>query len=63
MKAAVVALIAAGSAFAGAAIGGLALGIWVDHLARTGFYAVIGLFLGMGAGAYAAFRLFVQSSA
>ncbi|HEV2261397.1 MAG TPA: AtpZ/AtpI family protein [Candidatus Rubrimentiphilum sp.] len=62
MKAAV-ALIAAGSAFAGAAIGGLVLGIWFDHVARTGFYAVVGLFVGMAAGAYAAFRLFVQSSA
>lgn len=57
------ALIAAGSAFAGSAVLGLLLGIWLDQLRRTEFLAVAGLFAGVLVGAYAAYRLLLQSNA
>jgi hypothetical protein len=57
------AVIAAGSAFAGSAVGGLLLGVWLDHVRRTDYLAVIGLFAGIVAGGYAAFRLLLQSNA
>jgi hypothetical protein len=57
------AIIAAGSAFAGAGVGGLLIGIWLDHAQRTDYYAVIGLFAGILVGGYAAFRLLFQTAA
>ena len=57
------AVIAAGSAFAGSAVAGLLAGIWLDHVRRTEFLAVAGLFAGAIVGAYAAYRLLVQSNA
>jgi len=57
------AIIAAGSAFAGAGLGGLLIGIWLDHAHRTEYYAVIGLFAGIVAGGYAAFRLLFAAAA
>ena len=57
------AIVAAGSAFAGAGIGGLLIGIWLDHALRTQYYAVAGLFAGILVGGYAAFRLLLQTTA
>jgi len=57
------AVIAAGSAFAGSAVAGLLLGVWFDHARRTEYFAVAGLFAGAMAGAYAAYRLLLQSNA
>jgi len=56
-------IIAAGSAFAGAGIAGLLIGIWLDHAQRTQYYAVGGLFAGIVLGGYAAFRLLLQTNA
>lgn len=55
-------IIAAGSAFAGGGIGGLLAGIWLDHAQRTQYYAVIGLFVGIALGGYAAFRVLLQQT-
>jgi len=55
-------LVAAGSAFAGCGIGGLLLGIWLDHWQRTQYYAVVGLFAGIAIGGYAAFRMLLQQT-
>jgi len=57
------AIIAAGSAFAGAGVGGLLIGGWLDHAQHTEYYAVIGLFAGILVGGYAAFRLLFQAAA
>lgn len=57
------AVIAAGSAFAGAGVTGLLIGIWVDHARHTEYYAVAGLFAGIIVGGYAAYRLLLQSNA
>lgn len=57
------AIVAAGSAFAGAGVGGLLIGIWLDHALRTQYYAVVGLFAGILLGGYAAFRLLLQTTA
>ncbi len=57
------AIVAAGSTFAGAGVGGLLIGIWLDHVQRTQFYTVIGLFAGILVGGYAAFRLLLQANA
>jgi hypothetical protein len=54
--------IAAGSAFAGAAVGGLLIGIALDHARHTEYLAVAGLFAGIALGGYAAFRLLVQTN-
>lgn len=56
-------IVAAGSAFAAAGVGGLVIGIWLDHVQRTQYYAVAGLFAGIVLGGYAAFRMLVQSNA
>lgn len=56
------AVIAAGSAFAGSAVGGLLLGIWLDRMRHSEYLAVAGLFAGAIAGAYAAYRLLLQST-
>lgn len=55
-------IIAAGSAFAGAGVAGLLIGIWLDHVQRTQYYAVVGLFAGIVLGGYAAFRMLVQTN-
>jgi hypothetical protein len=55
-------IIAAGSAFAGAGIAGLLIGIWFDHVRHTEYLAVAGLFAGVVLGGYAAFRLLVQTN-
>lgn len=57
------ALVAAGSAFAGAGVAGLLIGIWLDHARRTEYFAVVGLFAGVLVGAYAALRLLLQANA
>lgn len=56
-------VIAAGSAFAGAGVAGLLIGIWLDRAQQTQYYAVIGLFVGIGVGGYAAFRMLLQTNA
>ena len=56
-------VIAAGSAFAGAGVAGLLIGIWLDHAQRTQYYAVVGLFAGIAVGGYAAFRMLLQTNA
>ncbi len=56
-------IIAAGSAFAGASVAGLLIGIWVDHTQQTQYFVVIGLFAGIVLGGYAAFRLLLQTNA
>lgn len=55
-------VIAAGSAFAGGGIGGLLIGIALDHARHTEYFAVAGLFAGVALGGYAAFRLLVQTN-
>ncbi len=55
-------VIAAGSAFAGAAVAGLLIGIWLDHARHTEYFAAAGLFAGIALGGYAAFRLLVQTN-
>lgn len=55
-------VIAAGSAFAGAAVAGLLIGIAVDHVRHTEYFAAAGLFAGVVLGGYAAFRLLVQTN-
>jgi acid phosphatase family membrane protein YuiD len=55
-------VIAAGSAFAVAAVGGLLIGIALDHARHTEYFAVSGLFAGIALGGYAAFRLLVQTN-
>lgn len=56
------AVVAAGSAFAGAAVAGLLIGIVLDHARHTEYFAVAGLFAGVALGGYAAFRLLVQTN-
>jgi F0F1-type ATP synthase assembly protein I len=56
-------VIAAGSAFAGAGVAGLLIGIWLDRAQQTQYYAVIGLFVGIAVGGYAAFRMLLQTNA
>jgi F0F1-type ATP synthase assembly protein I len=56
------AIVAAGSAFAGGGVGGLLIGIWLDHAQRTQYYAVIGLFAGIVLGGYAAFRMLLRQT-
>lgn len=56
-------VIAAGSAFAGAGVAGLLIGIWLDRTQQTQYYAVIGLFAGIAVGGYAAFRMLLQTNA
>jgi len=56
------ALVAAGSAFAGGGIGGLLIGIWLDHAYRTQYYVVVGLFAGVVLGGYVAFRMLLQQT-
>lgn len=56
-------VIAAGSAFAGAGVAGLLIGIWLDRAQQTQYYAVVGLFVGIAVGGYAAFRMLLQTNA
>jgi len=56
------ALVAAGSAFAGGGIGGLLLGVWFDHVYKTQYLVVLGLFAGIVLGGYAAFRMLLQQT-
>ncbi len=56
------AVVAAGSAFTGAAVGGLLIGVWLDHARHTEYFAVAGLFAGVALGGYTAFRLLVQTN-
>lgn len=55
-------IIAAGSAFAGAGVGGLLVGIWLDHVGGTQYFAVAGLFAGIALGGYTAFRMLVRTN-
>lgn len=54
-------LLGAGGTFAGCAILGFALGIWADLHTGARYYTLLGLFLGMGAGGYAAVRLLLRA--
>lgn len=56
-------VVAAGSAFAGAGVAGLLIGIWLDRAQQTQYYAVVGLFVGIAVGGYAAFRMLLQTNA
>ena len=56
-------VVAAGSAFAGAGVAGLLIGIWLDRAQQTQYYAAIGLFVGIAVGGYAAFRMLLQTNA
>jgi len=55
-------VVAAGSAFAGAGVAGLLIGIWLDRAQQTQYYAVIGLFVGIAVGGYAALRMLLQTN-
>lgn len=54
-------VIAAGSAFAGAAVIGLACGVFVAGRRGEPLYAPAGLVLGAALGAYSAFRILLKA--
>lgn len=54
-------LLGAGGTFAGCAILGFGIGIWADFHTGSRFYTLLGLFAGMAAGGYGAFRLLVRA--
>lgn len=54
-------VVAAGGTFAMTTLAGLAAGIWVGSRTGQGLWVLAGLFGGLGAGAYAAYRLLMRS--
>lgn len=54
-------VVAAGGSFAGASIGGLALGIWIADRTGQQLWVVLGLGIGLAIGAYAAIRLVLRA--
>lgn len=54
-------LVGAGGTFAGAVLVGFALGLLADERTGAQQYAFVGFFMGVAAGAYAAYRLLARS--
>jgi len=54
-------VLAAGASFAGCTLAGLLAGIWLEQRSGRGLWVLGGLLGGMTLGAYAAFRLVIQS--
>ena len=55
------ALIGAGTAFAGTVVAGLLLGLWIDTATHAHFWVVVLLFAGLLLGGYAAYRLIASA--
>jgi hypothetical protein len=54
-------VIAAGGTFAGAALAGLLIGIFIGYRTNQPFWAFVGLVAGLGLGAYSAARLLFKA--
>ena len=61
MKGAAAAL-GAGTAFGGSVLAGLLLGIWIGRLTGASWWVMVGLFAGVFAGGYGAFKLLLTAS-
>jgi hypothetical protein len=55
-------VLGAGAAFAGFSLLGFGLGIVIDQRTGAGYYAFVGLFVGMLLGGYSALRLLLRSA-
>jgi F0F1-type ATP synthase assembly protein I len=53
----VLAIAGAGGTFAGSVLAGLLLGLWLDSTLHASYWTAVLLFVGLGIGAYAAYRL------
>ena len=54
-------VLGAGGAFAGTAVAGLLVGVWLANRLELPILVAVGLFAGLALGGYSAYRLLVRS--